>query len=333
VKTAPAGLQDGLEGFDRRLERAAKDVSAKDVRFAQLDASVKENGSKFQLAQGMEEAAERVRGLLLKCRSLNIECKQELEDLGGRKKRTADARERLPGVVKGEDEAGLKRIESLAAGTDKMFDTLEAKLRRFGADLKESEETLGAAKEKYASIKKKEEDARVLNEAFAVAQKTLRQVAGKVGLPGFGSKLQPGSSGEALRVEMTYFDESAELQEGGPADLDEDLLEKIPPFLTGAFEKCSNVVDVDFCVKGATLDADGHKVPSVARRFKVRRERWESLMTGEHRDTVDTLLSKIDVTGPGPAPPSMGMTGVIVLLVGFFLAMIITVIARLTMAR
>jgi len=143
-----------------------------------------------------------------------------------------------------------------------------------------------------------EKDQQVILEEFPEAIKD-------AGLPGKSSMelVNPSRQGRIyLSVKIPNGEEDRSLVDGENAgvELEEDILQAVPSFVSRMFERSSRVQQIRIALQVNSIDDTGHECQKTIQSFEFQRSRWERLRTGVYSNDWKMLLSK---SSPSPGFP------------------------------
>ena len=326
----PPELRLILEEFEEKLAAERERYDRAVEGWDDLKREVETGCSRFGKFQALAEDEQRIRKSFKSCSVVRERISKTFDEAEPMRKQAQKHLGRLPEAQKSADELALKETERFAAKLQTFLVELSTKIKRFMTDLDGVVDDLEVTRGKHERVKKDAENKLEIEKAYAAAQKALLALGREALLVNVKCKLDPSPAPGNLHVAITCLDENAS-DNGTSFDVDSDLLAKLPPFLTAAFERCPAISHLELAVLASRLDRQGHPAQAVARTFRTGRDLWQRLRTGDHDD--DRLLAEID-SGAGFRMRSRPTSLTLVALLGaFFAAMVVVVIARLGMAR
>jgi hypothetical protein len=319
-----------LEEFEEKLAAERERFDGAVEGWDDLKRDVETGCSRFGKFQSLAEDEQRIRKSFRSCSVLREQISKTFDEAEPMRKQVQKHLGRLPEAQKSADELALKETERVASKAQTFLVELRSKIKRFMTDLEGVVDDLEVTGGKHERVKKDAERKLEIEKAYAAAQKVLLALGREALLVNVKCKLDTSPAPGNLHVAITCLDEYAS-DNGTSFDVDSDLLGKISPFLTAAFERCPAVSQLEVAVLANRLDRNGHPMQTVARTFLTGRDRWQRLRTDGYDD--DRLLAEID-TGAGLRMRSKPTSLTLVALLGaFFAAMVVVVIARLSIAR
>ena len=180
---------------------------------------------------------------------------------------------------------------------------------------------------------------KALEASFKAFERSVPAVAKKAGLPKARVQLVENvSEPDALVVDVSYRDAEAEpaTSEDEATMPTDDLLERIPAFLTAAFESTDAVKTISVRVRGRRLSSTGVMKAVTIQKFTAPRDEWDELRVGVFKDDWVELLSRIRPNPEFPRPGYLsdeGMSTSVLMVVVVALGLALVVVARMAMLR